>query len=107
MSTYIESLGKLQQQSLDALKQAQATQLAALTTIGQIVADVPAFKPGAAFENLPTFAELADLNAAFARNILEQQSAYASQLAGVFTATQQNVTKVAERVVATAASSTK
>jgi hypothetical protein len=85
--TYIESLSKLQQQSLDALKQAQATQLAALTTIGQIVADVPAFKPVAAFENLPTFAELTDLNAAFARSILEQQSAYAMQLAGVFTAT--------------------
>jgi hypothetical protein len=105
--TYIESLGKLQQQSLDALKQAQATQLAALTTIGQIVADVPAFKPAAAFENLPTFAELADLNAAFARSILEQQSAYATQLAGVFTTTQQNVAKVAERLVATGAPSTK
>jgi hypothetical protein len=85
MSTYIESLSKLQQQSLEAIKQAQAAQLAALTTLGQIVADVPAFKPAAAFENLPTFAELAELNASFARSILEQQSAYVSQLAGVFT----------------------
>jgi len=33
MATYLETLGKLQQQSLDALKQVQATQLAALTTI--------------------------------------------------------------------------
>src|ERR1700676_2712517 len=107
MPTYIESLSKLQQQSLDSLKQIQATQLAALTTISQIVSDVPAFKPAAAFENLPTFAELADLNAAFARSILEQQSAYATQLAGVFTATQQNVAKAAERVGATAVSTTK
>ena len=91
MPTYIESLSKLQQQSLDSLKQIQATQLAALTTISQIVSDVPAFKPAAAF----------------ARSILEQQSAYATQLAGVFTATQQNVAKAAERVVATAGSTTK
>jgi hypothetical protein len=107
MSTYIESLSNLQSQSLDALKQVQATQLAALSTIGQIVTDVPALRPEAAFANLPTFAELAELNAAFARSFLEQQSAYASQLAGIFTATQQNVAKVAERVVATAAPSTK
>lgn len=107
MPTYIESLSKLQAQSLDALKQVQATQLAALSTLGQIVTDVPAFRPEAGLGNLPTFAELAELNATFARSFLEQQSAYASQLAGIFSATQQNVAKVAERVVTAAAPSTK
>ena len=102
MATYLETLGKLQQQSLDALKQVHATQLATLTTIGKLVSDVPAFKPASVLENIPTFAELTELNAAFARNVLEQQNAYASQLAGIFTATQKNVVEAADRVVQTA-----
>ncbi len=100
MTTYLETLGKLQQQSLDALKQAQATQVAALTTISEMVSNVPASKPATMLENLPTFAELAELNSTFARNVLEQQSAYASQLAGIFTATQKNVAGAADRIVA-------
>src|ERR1700736_6300676 len=99
MATYLETLGKLQQQSLDALKQAQATQVAALNTIGELVSNVPAFTP-ASIEKLPTFAELAELNAAFARNVLEQQQAYAAQIAGIFTATTKNVAGTADRVVA-------
>jgi hypothetical protein len=95
MATYLETLEKLQQTGLDALKQAQASQLAALTTIGELVSDVPALKPSALFENLPTFAQLAELNASFTRSVLEQQKAYASQLAGVFTATQKNVVDAA------------
>lgn len=102
MATYLETIGKLQQQALDVLKQAQATQLAALTTLGELVSDVPAFKPAAALENVPTFAELAELNASFARNILEQQNDYAAKLAGLFTATQKNVVDAADRIVQTA-----
>ena len=85
MATYMETLGQLQQQSLEALKQAQATQLAALTTIGDLVSQGPAFRPAAAIENLPTFAELTELNAAFTRTVLEQQNDYAAKLAGIFT----------------------
>ncbi len=95
MATYLETLEKLQQTSLDTLKQVQAGQLAALTTIGELVSGVPATKPTAAFENLPTFAQLAELNASFMRNVLEQQKAYASELAGIFTATQKNVADAA------------
>ena len=101
--TYLETLGKLQEQSLEALKQVQATQLAALTTIGELVSNVPPFKPASNLGSLPTFAELAELNAAFVRSVLEQQNAYASQLAGMVTATQKNVVEAAERVVQTAA----
>ncbi|HEX3465701.1 MAG TPA: hypothetical protein VHS78_16750 [Candidatus Elarobacter sp.] len=107
MATYIETLGKLQQQSLDALKQAQATQLAALNTIGELVSDVPAFRPAAAAENLPTFSELAELNAAFTRNVLEQQNLYASQLARVFTVASKNVTEAADRAVKTTTAAAK
>ena len=91
MATYIETLGKLQQQSLDALKQAQATQLSALTTLANLAADAPAFRPAAVIETLPTFAELADLNTAFVRNTIDQQNAYVAQLAGVFAVASKNL----------------
>jgi hypothetical protein len=106
MATYLQTIEKLQHSSLDALKQVQATQLALLTTLGELVTEVPAFKPSTAFENLPTFAELAELNASFTRAVLEQQKAYASQLTGLFTATQKTVVEAADRAVQTAASAT-
>ncbi|GAC1658979.1 MAG: hypothetical protein NVS4B13_02870 [Candidatus Elarobacter sp.] len=106
MATYLETLEKLQQQSLDTLKQVQATQLAALTTIGELVSDVPAFRP-ASMANVPTFAELAELNASYTRNLLEQQNAFASQLAGIFTVTHKNVVNAAERAVQSAATAVK
>lgn len=96
MATYIETLGKLQQQTLDALKQTQATQLAALGTAGDLVSDLAAFRPASAVENVPSFAELTELNAAFARNVLEQQNAFVSQLAGVLTVASKNVTNAAQ-----------
>jgi hypothetical protein len=105
--TYLETLGKLQEQSLEALKQVQATQLAALTTIGELVSTVPPFRSPSAAGSLPTFAELSEMNASFVRSLLEQQNAYASQLAGMFTATQKNVVEAAERVVQTATATAK
>ncbi len=106
MATYLETIEKLQNTGLDALKQAQATQLAALTTIGQLVAEAPAYQPSGFFESLPTFAQLTELNASFTRSLLEQQKAYASQLAGIFASAQQNAVDVAGRVVQDAATAT-
>jgi hypothetical protein len=103
MATYLETLGKLQQQSLDALKQVQATQLAALSTIGELVSAVPSFRPASGIEGVPTFGELVELNASFARSVLEQQNTYASQLAGLFTVAHKNVVNAAERAVDTMA----
>src|ERR1700738_2326387 len=102
MATYLETISKLQAQSLDALKQVQATQLATLTTISELVSNVPAFRPAAGFENLPTVAELTDLNTSFVRSVIEQQNALASQLAGLFTSAQKNVVEAADRIVKTA-----
>ena len=107
MATYLKTIEKLQQTSLDALKQVQASQLAVLESLGELATEVPAFKPSAAFENLPTFAELAELNATFTRNVIEQQKAYASQLAGLFTAAQKTVVDAADRAVQMAAASAK
>jgi len=106
MATYLETIEKLQKAGLDALKQAQATQLAALSTIGELVTDVPAAKPAAFFESLPTFAELAELNATFTRNVLEQQKTYASALAGIVATTQKNAVEMADRFAQTAATAT-
>ncbi len=103
MATYLETIEKVQQTSLDALKQVQATQLSVLASFGDLVSDVPAFKPSAMLENLPTFAQLAELNASFTRSVLEQQKAYASQLAGLFTVTQRQVVDAADRAVQSAA----
>ena len=100
MATYTETLSKLQEQTLEALKQAQATQVAALTTIGELVSTVPTFRPAAGLDALPTFTELVDLNAAFTRNVLEQQAAYAAQLASIFTATQKTVAGTIDAAVA-------
>ena len=106
MATYLETIEKLQQTSLDALKQAQATQLAALTTLGELVTDVPAAKPAAFFQSLPTFAELAELNTAFTRSVLEQQTSYASALAGIVATTQKNVVELADRFAQSTAAAT-
>ena len=101
MATYLETLGKLQQQSLDALKQVQASQLAALTTIGELVSSAPGMRPMSGTESLPSMAEIAELNTTFVRNVIEQQNAFASQLAGVCTTTQKNVVDAAQSIVKT------
>lgn len=102
MATYLEILGKLQTQSLDGLKQMQATQLAALTTVGELVSATPGFRPMSGTESFPSFAEIAELNTTFVRNVLEQQNAFASQLAGMFTNTQKDVVDAADRIVKSA-----
>src|ERR1700733_23450 len=107
MATYLETIGKLQQQALDSLKQVQAAQLAPLTPVGELVTNVPAFQPASGIPSLPTFAELAELNTAFVRNVIEQQNAFASQLAGIFTTSQKNVVEAADRIVKTATPVTK
>jgi hypothetical protein len=79
MSSTLETLGQLQSQSLDALKGVQDAQLAALTSLREIAAQTP---------TLPTVAvwnELVELNTAFVGKLFEQQSAYATQLVGLFT----------------------
>jgi hypothetical protein len=80
-ATAIETLSNLQRQSLDALKDVQAAQYTALTSLRELAAQAPA---------LPTVAgwnELVELNASFLRKVFEQQSAYATQLVNLFTLT--------------------
>jgi hypothetical protein len=80
-ATALKTLGNLQQQSLDALKDVQAAQYTALTSLRELATQAPA---------LPTVAgwnELIELNTTFIGKLFEQQSAYATQLVNLFTLT--------------------
>jgi hypothetical protein len=83
MTSYLDTLAKIQDQGIETLKQAQTVQLAAVTSLRDAAKALPALPK---VEGFPTLAELAELNASFATKVLEQQTAFVSQLAGVFTA---------------------
>ncbi|MFN2460182.1 MAG: hypothetical protein ABR591_05800 [Candidatus Velthaea sp.] len=83
-STYVDLLAKLQSQSLDALKTAQDAHVATLTSIREVVEKLPALPSVPTVEGMPSFKELADLNASFAGAVIEQQKAYATQIADAF-----------------------
>ena len=93
MATTHDLIAKLQAQSLDTLKQAQAAHVAALETIREVVAEIPT-SPAAAVESLPTITDVVELNSKFAKQLLDQQNAYATQLATIFTAAQKAAQKL-------------
>lgn len=74
MATYLEILEKLQTQTLDNVKQLQAVQIATLTTVRELIADLPNAK------GMPTFAQITDLGASFANKLLDQQKAFVDEL---------------------------
>lgn len=80
--TYIDTVEKLQQQGLEALKQAQAAQIAAVNSFREIVSNVTAKLPGAeGLRNIPTvISQVNELNSTFAVKLIEQQNEYVSQL---------------------------
>jgi hypothetical protein len=83
--TYIDTIEKLQQQGLEALKQAQAAQVAAVNSFRDIVTNATAKLPGAeGLKNIPTvITQVNELNSAFAVKLIEQQNEYVSQLVGL------------------------
>lgn len=86
-TTYLAILEKIQSQTLENLKQIQAVQVSTLTTARELVSSLPsiASPPGTAtVEGLPTLAQLTEMNTAFATQLLDQQKAFASQLAELF-----------------------
>ena len=92
MATTHDLIAKLQAQGLETIKQAQATHVAALETIREVVSELPT-SPAAAVEALPTLNDVVELNTKFAQQILEQQNAYATQLASIFSAAQKAAQK--------------
>jgi hypothetical protein len=81
-TTYVDTVEKLQQQGLEALKQAQAAQAAAVNSFREIVGNATAKLPGAeSLRNLPTvITQVTELNSAFAVKLIEQQNEYVNQL---------------------------
>ncbi len=85
MTSYLDTIAKLQDQGIETLKQVQTVQLTAVTSLRDAAKTLPALPQ---VEGFPTLAEIVELNASFATKVLEQQAAFVSQLAGVFTAAQ-------------------
>jgi hypothetical protein len=88
MATYLELLEKLQSQTLENLKQIQAVQVSTLTTAREIVSELPSLTNVPSLptiEGVPTLAQIAEINTSFATKLLDQQKAFASQIADLFT----------------------
>ena len=98
-ATYLETIEKLQHQGLETLKQAQAVQLATLTSVRDIVAGAPMLTEIPSFDKLPPFGDLAELSTSFATKLVEQQNAYVTALAGVFATAQKEAAGAADRAV--------
>jgi N-acetylglucosamine kinase-like BadF-type ATPase len=83
--TYVDTIEKLQAQGLEALKQAQAAQAAAVNSFRELIANATSQLPGAqAFKNIPAVvSQVNELNSAFAVKLIEQQNEYVSQLVNV------------------------
>jgi hypothetical protein len=84
-ASYIELLQKLQAQTLESLKQIQNVQVATLTTTREMVASLPTMTSVPTIESMPSVAQIAEINTQFASQLLDQQKAYATQLAELFT----------------------
>ena len=85
--TYLEILEKIQAQTLDNVKQTQAAQISTLQMVREVVASLPSLMnlPNVpTIEGIPTPAQVVELNSSFATQLLDQEKAFASQLAEVF-----------------------
>ena len=103
-ATYLETIEKLQAQGLETLKQAQAVQIAALTSFRDIVATLPAAPASVpTLDKLPTFSELTELSQTFVKQLAAQQSTYVAELAGFFSNVQKDAAAAIDRAVQTAA----
>ena len=83
-ANYLELLQKLQAQTLEGFKQIQSVQVATLTTARELVASLPTTPSLPTIEGMPSVAQIAELNTQFATQLLDQQKAYASQIAELF-----------------------
>jgi hypothetical protein len=84
--SYADTIEKLQQQGIEALKQAQAAQSAAINSFRELFSNATSKLPGAqGLRNIPTVvAQVSELNSAFAVKLIEQQNDYVNQLVNVF-----------------------
>ena len=83
--SYADTIEKLQQQGVEALKQAQAAQSAAISSFRELFTNATSKLPGGqALSNIPAVvAQVSELNSAFAVKLIEQQNDYVNQLVNV------------------------
>jgi hypothetical protein len=88
--TYIDTIEKLQAQGLEALKQAQAAQISAVSSVRELVTNATSKLPGAdSLKNIPAvISQVSELNSAFAVKLIEQQNDYVKQLLAVLKSAQ-------------------
>ncbi|HEY4441977.1 MAG TPA: hypothetical protein VGN14_16075, partial [Candidatus Elarobacter sp.] len=77
-TVFADTVEKLQAQGLETLKQAQAAQIAAVTSAKELVNNVTSRIPTTTpLGNLPTVVtEINELNASYAVKLIEQQNEY-------------------------------
>jgi hypothetical protein len=77
MTTYLEVLQKIQNQTLDNIKQMQAVQIATFRTARELIAALPTAK------GMPTLSEVTELSSSFVNKVLDQQKVFVDELADV------------------------
>ena len=82
---YVETIEKFQAQGLEAIKQVQAAQINAVSSLRELFGDVTSKLPNAqSFNAIPTVvSKISELNSTFAVKLIEQQNDYVNQLLNV------------------------
>jgi hypothetical protein len=93
--SFVDTIEKVQLQGLEALKQAQAAQIAAASSFRELFANATTKLPGAeSLRNIPTIvSQVSELNTTFAVKLIEQQNDYVNQLVNLFKADQTTATE--------------
>ncbi len=74
MTTYLEMLEKIQDRTLENVKQLQAVQISTLTTVREIIGELPTAK------GMPTATQIIDLGSSFANKLVEQQKMFVTEV---------------------------
>ena len=83
--SYVDTIEKFQTQGLEAIKQVQAAQLSAVSSLREMFVNATAKLPNAqTFSNIPTvISQISELNSTFAVKLIEQQNDYVNALINV------------------------
>lgn len=100
MSTFTEFATKSQEEFLTMLQQAQERNLAAMSSLSDLVATVPGPGQLTAMPTLPTPAELVEQTFAFTSQVLEARKDYMLKLAEIAGQTQKQLLDAATRASA-------
>lgn len=101
---FTQYVSKLQEQTLNAVKQAQDVNLAALASWRQQMAAFPGFKQTSIPDSVPSATKVIELGFGFAGQLLDLQKQYMLKAAEIFAAAQKDVAEKAGQTTETATS---